>query len=79
MREEANTGFTILIFSNIHQVMHAEKIIADKGYPYRIVPVPSSLSSECGLCIRIESSYLDSILSDLQNIKVEIHTLNNEP
>jgi len=73
MGEKSDIGFIILIFSNIHQVMRAEQVIAGKGYPYRIVPVPSNLSSECGLCIRIESSYKDIVQSDLKDFKIEIH------
>jgi hypothetical protein len=76
MGEKSDIGFLILIFSNIHQVMRAEQVIAGKGYPYRIVPVPSNLSSECGLCIRIESSYKDIVQSDLKDFKIEIHNVD---
>ena len=43
----------ILIFRGTHQVLSAEKHLKRKGVPMRLIPVPRSLSSDCGLAIRI--------------------------
>ena len=46
----------VLLFRNIHVVIQAEKVILEKGYWYQIIPVPSNISSECGMCIHIKTN-----------------------
>lgn len=46
---------TLLIFQNTHAVIKAEKVIFGKGIVYQIIPFPTSISSECGMCIEINS------------------------
>ena len=41
----------LLIFNSIHKVMSAEKLLKDAGLDVRVMPVPRSLSSDCGLAI----------------------------
>ena len=43
----------ILIFRGTHQVLSAEKRLKKAGVPMRLIPVPRSLTSDCGLAIRI--------------------------
>jgi hypothetical protein len=43
----------ILIFRGIHQVLSAEKRLKRGGVPFRLIPVPRRLTSDCGLAIRI--------------------------
>ena len=43
----------ILIFRGTHQVLSAEKRLKGGGVPLRLIPVPRSLTSDCGLAIRI--------------------------
>lgn len=45
----------ILIFRGTHQVLSAEKHLKRGGVPMRLIPVPRSLTSDCGLAIRIPS------------------------
>lgn len=45
----------ILIFRGTHQVLSAEKHLKRGGVPMRLIPVPRSLTSDCGLAIRIHS------------------------
>jgi len=43
----------VLIFRGIHQVLSAEKRLKRGGVPFRLIPVPRRLTSDCGLAIRI--------------------------
>jgi hypothetical protein len=45
----------ILIFRGTHQVLSAEKHLKKGGVSMRLIPVPRSLTSDCGLAIRIPS------------------------
>lgn len=61
----------MLLFQSIHQAMKAEGIIARQEFKYRIIPVPSQYSSECGMCIEMDYSDAINILFDLQQYSIE--------
>jgi hypothetical protein len=68
---KSDKEFSILLFQSIHQVMRAESIISKKGYSYQIIPVPSEYSSECGMCIEIDSLNTAPIVNELQKYNIE--------
>ena len=41
-----------LLFTTIHNVLKAEKRLKSAGVNMEVVPVPRSLSSDCGVCIK---------------------------
>lgn len=49
----ASDPVVILIFRGTHQVLAAEKRLKGGGVPVRLIPVPRSLTSDCGLAVRI--------------------------
>lgn len=67
---EPNTKY-IVIFKNVRNVIQAERIIKEKGFPCQIVPVPSKYSSECGMCIEIEGQLLPEIDKELNNSELQ--------
>lgn len=67
----SDNALSIMLFQSIHQVMKAEGIIRQAGYAYRIIPVPSQYSSECGMCIELDSSIAPTVLADLQKYSIE--------
>jgi hypothetical protein len=56
-----------ILFHTIHDVLRAEKILKTRGIPHELVPIPRNLSSDCGMCIRLDDDlervrpYLDKI------------------
>ncbi len=52
-------GEVILIFRGTHQVLSAEKHLKRAGVPMRLIPVPRTLTSDCGLAIRISPAAMD--------------------
>jgi hypothetical protein len=66
----------ILIFRGTHQVLSAEKRLKGGGVPMRLIPVPRSLTSDCGLAIRIPLDHRDrarEILSRARMLPVSAH------
>ncbi|MDD5761738.1 MAG: DUF3343 domain-containing protein [bacterium] len=66
----------ILVFRGTHQVMSAEKRLKGGGVPVRLIPVPRSLTSDCGLAIRIPLDRRDrarEILSGARLLPVSAH------
>jgi uncharacterized protein YqgV (UPF0045/DUF77 family) len=43
--------YCVALFDSVSHVMKAEKILKEAGIPYKIVPVPKSISTDCGVCV----------------------------
>jgi len=56
----------ILIFEGTYQVMKAEKILMGAGIVIRLIPVPRSLTSDCGLAIRVNDSERIRVIQTLK-------------
>lgn len=59
--------YYVILFSSVSHVMKAEKILNEKDISLKIIPVPKSISSDCGVCIRMEESLIEkagSILNE---------------
>jgi hypothetical protein len=66
----------ILIFRGTHQVLSAEKRLKGGGVPLRLIPVPRSLTSDCGLAIRVPLDHRDharEILSRARLLPLAAH------
>jgi hypothetical protein len=48
--EEDSTTYFFL-FHTIHDVLKAESVLKSQGRLFELVPVPRTLSSDCGVCI----------------------------
>jgi hypothetical protein len=63
--------FVVLLFNSVSHAMMAEKILKKEGVPHKLIPVPRHISSDCGVCLRIESEHEEKVRS-LLSPKVEI-------
>jgi hypothetical protein len=56
-----------LLFPSIHDVLRAEKALKGHHLSFELVPVPRDLSSDCGMCVRLEAPVEEAIsrLGDL--------------
>jgi hypothetical protein len=48
----------ILVYSTSH-ALRAEKLLAEVGILGKLIPVPRHISSDCGVCLRIDRSALE--------------------
>jgi hypothetical protein len=49
--------------------MWAGKILIKKRLPHKLIPVPRHISSDCGVCILIETRFIDAVKSMLAGIE----------
>ncbi|MCE5275163.1 MAG: DUF3343 domain-containing protein [Syntrophaceae bacterium] len=47
--------FLAVLFDSVNAALLAEKLLKEEGVPFKLIPVPKSLSSDCGVCIRIDA------------------------
>lgn len=66
-----NQYAVILVYSTSH-ALRAEKVLADACASCKLIPVPRHLSSDCGVCVRIERADQEAALQALEAARVEI-------
>jgi hypothetical protein len=43
----------------------AEKVLKQEGVPFKLIPVPKSISSDCGVCLRVTKADQDRVAEAL--------------
>jgi hypothetical protein len=59
-----------LLFNTIHDVLRVDKILKKEQVHYELVPVPRNLSSDCGMCVKLEDN-LETVKPHIKDIKTE--------
>lgn len=65
--------FSVVLFQNVTSVLRAEKILKANSFFFKIIPVPKTISSDCGLCVRFQRGATDEIkklLCEIENISI---------
>lgn len=66
------TPATILLFYTSNHAFRAERLLKARAIACQLIPVPRDLSSDCGVCLRLESVSRSDALDILKAAKVEI-------
>ena len=69
----------VILFPSIHFALRAEKIIKGKEFSIDLIPVPRQLSSDCGICLRIEWEQREMIHRLLEEERVKIEGIHLMP
>ncbi|MGD0278930.1 MAG: DUF3343 domain-containing protein [Smithella sp.] len=64
----------VLLFKAVSYVLKAEKILKQEGLPYKLIPVPKQISSDCGVCLLVHMDVKDKIVDSLQG-EVDIENI----
>ena len=67
MTTDSTPVYFTALFQSVSHVMKAERMLLGEGLAIKIIPVPKSISSDCGVCIRFEEKLLDKIETILKN------------
>ena len=59
--------YYVALFPSVSHVMKAERMLLGEGLAIKIIPVPKSISSDCGVCIRFEEKLIDKIAAILNS------------
>ena len=66
----------ILVYSTSYAI-RAEKILHQAGIASKLIPVPRHLSSNCGVCLRIERADKEVARQALEAVKLEIEGIHD--
>ena len=67
-------SYGVVLFQSVNSALLAEKLLKKEGIPYKLVPVPRHLSSDCGVCLRFILEHEAQIKQTLTG-KVEIQSI----
>ena len=51
----------LFLFQSTHDVIMAERAIRTRNIPCRVIPVPRSISSQCGMALEIAIEYAEEV------------------
>ena len=68
--------YTVILVYSTSYALRAEKVLAEVGISCKLIPVPRHLSSDCGVCIRIERADQEAALQSLQAARVEMEGIH---
>jgi hypothetical protein len=60
-----------LVYSTSY-ALRAEKVLQKVGIVCKLIPVPRHLSSDCGVCIRVDQADQETALHALEAARVQI-------
>jgi hypothetical protein len=66
----------ILVYSTSYAI-RAEKILYQAGIASKLIPVPRHLSSNCGVCLRVERTDKAAAQKALEAAKMEIEGIRD--
>lgn len=69
---------SVILFESVSAALAAEKVFKETDIVFKLIPVPKHISSDCGICIRIETSDVERARAALGNMVkfVDVHALS---
>jgi len=58
--------YVVFLFPSVSYVLKAEKILKDREIDHKLIPVPRHVSSDCGVCVRVDADQKERVIGVLQ-------------
>jgi uncharacterized SAM-binding protein YcdF (DUF218 family) len=69
--------YTVILFQSTSYAIRAERVLHQAGLPSKMIPVPRHLSSDCGVCLRIERADREAARKALEAAGVEMEGVHD--
>jgi len=63
--------YTVILVHSTSYAIRAERVLNMAEIPSKLIPVPRHLSSDCGVCVRIDRENQEAALQALESAGVE--------
>ena len=67
---------SVVLFYSTSGALRSEKLAKKAGLKVKLIPVPRHLSSDCGVCLRFESSDEENLRAILDESRVEFEEIS---
>jgi hypothetical protein len=68
----SDNEYTVILVHSTSHALKAERALEKAGIECKLIPVPRQLSSDCGVCVRVELGDTKETCQILQSAHVEI-------
>lgn len=68
-------NYCLMTFKSITFVMQFEKLIKTKDVSIKIIPVPRSISTSCGMCAKFDLNMKDDIINLCLNNNIQYNKI----
>jgi hypothetical protein len=72
----SDSQYTVFLVYSTSYALRAERVLQEAGIACKLIPVPRQLSSDCGVCVRIERAAQETALAALEASRVEIEEVH---
>jgi hypothetical protein len=71
------THYSVILVPSTSHALYIEKTLKKSDLACRLVPVPRILSSDCGVCVRINRIDKDAVLEALSAARAEFDCIHD--
>lgn len=64
--------YSVILFLSANHAVRAENILLKDGLTCKLIPVPRNISSDCGVCIRINRDDKEKVNKVVSNLNIII-------
>lgn len=69
-------AYTVILVPSTSYAIQIERLLQKDGVPCKLIPVPRHLSSDCGVCVRIESQKIRDALKIIQDAQIDFEGMH---
>ncbi len=69
--------FAVVIVYSTSHALRVEKVLQEAGIACKLIPVPRQMSSDCGVCVRIQRAKKKAVRLLLEATHVEFEGIHN--
>ena len=66
----------LLVYSTSHAI-RAERVLARRGIDCKLIPVPRHISSDCGVCVRVQRGEGEAARQALEEVGLEVEGVHD--
>lgn len=63
----------VIVFDSTHAAISAEKLLKSLGISTEIIPTPREITASCGLSIRVDGNYINTIKEEIVKANLSIN------
>ena len=68
--------YAVILVKSTGHAIRAEKVLHIANIGCKLIPVPRQISSNCGVCVRIERTDIDAAKTTLEKNKVTFESIH---
>lgn len=69
--------FAVILVDSTGHAIQIEKLLLNNSIACKLIPVPRQLSSDCGVCVRVNKTGKEVIIKLLSSHKIDFNSIHD--